>query len=230
MPSARPATALDGSATGSIGDNRRRDGETNRPRAVLARGVGARLGAPAEGTVEPLLARHGELARAYRGRACERTGCATAASREGASRSGGGAGRGRRVRVAGAIGRVLGRGPTGVAARATALIVQVDQRVQRERVVGVMACGQRCASALETPTVEIKPPRCKPLAAVCQTVVVDDLAQRGSGSVSTSGSSTHAVHTAASKYTGSSASSVAANRAPNRRWRRRRRRCCFGAR
>ena len=34
-----PATALDGSASSSIGDNRPRDGETNEPRAVLPRGV-----------------------------------------------------------------------------------------------------------------------------------------------------------------------------------------------
>ena len=40
-----------------------------------------------------------------------------------------------------------------------------------------MSLGQRCAPALETPTGEIEPPGCEPLAVMCQTVVVDDLAQ-----------------------------------------------------
>ena len=116
-----PATALDGAASTSIGDNRPRVGEANEPRAVLPGGVGARRGSPAQGTVEPLLARHGERAGAYRGRARERRARSPAASREGAGRSGDGAGRRRRLRVAGAIGRVHGRGPAGVAARAVAL-------------------------------------------------------------------------------------------------------------
>ena len=47
------------------------------------------------------------------------------------------------------------------------LVVHIDQRVQRERVVGVevISLGQRCAPALETPTGEIEPAGCEPLAA-----------------------------------------------------------------
>jgi hypothetical protein len=55
------------------------------------------------------------------------------------------------------------------------LVVQLNQRVQRERVVGVeiMKFGQRCALALEMPTGEIEPVGCQPLSATCQTVVVE---------------------------------------------------------
>jgi hypothetical protein len=60
------------------------------------------------------------------------------------------------------------------------MVIQLKQRVQRERVVGVkaVAIGQPCAPTFETPMVEIESARCQPLVVMCQTVLVGDLAQR----------------------------------------------------
>ena len=120
----------------------------------------ARRGSPAEGTVEPLLARHGERAGAYRGRARERRAHTPAASREGAGRSGDGAVRGRRLRVAGTIGRVHGRGPAGVAARAIALAfhLQAARRGSAGRAAS-RGCRARSVRAGATDRPRVRSPR-----------------------------------------------------------------------
>ena len=50
------------------------------------------------------------------------------------------------------------------------LVVQMNQRVEHERVVGVEVVphGQPCALAFEFPTVEIEPAGREPLAAACR--------------------------------------------------------------
>ena len=76
------------------------------------------------------------------------------------------------------IGRRLVRAD-GVGQQQRHLVVHSDQRVQHERVIGidVISSDQRFALTLETPTRKIESVGCQPFTVVCQTVVVDNLAQ-----------------------------------------------------